>query len=356
MQSELKKILLVYHRFPPIAEDLKNAFLRLGCNIEIFYTTDYEHWFYRRVIRTVNRLARSFRLVKKGTDLFESNPLNLRNFVGSNFQKVFSEYRPDALFVIHGLPFGESFISNITVPKIGWHLEPRDDLPYLAKNADAFDIYNSYSQKDVDVLVGAGFDSRYLSHAIDPENFYSRPDVPKNFDVTFVGNWSAWRDETVKAALEVTSNVALYGSYWLKKSSIPKKMLQQVFKGKEITGADLNNLYNSSKIVLNASRFPGSAGLNMRFFEVLAAGSILLTDSAPELTKHFIPDTHLVLYQDCSELKIQLSHLLNDPNKQDRIRISGQSLVCEQYQYDSMAHQLLNQLHEILNAKKTTAS
>lgn len=355
MQSELKKILLVYHRFPPIAEDLKNAFVRLGFNVEIFYTTDYEHWFYQRVIRNVNRLARSIRLVKKGTDLFKSHPLNLRNYVGSNFQKFYSEYLPDALFILHGLPFGESYISSITVPKIGWHLEPRDDLPYLAGNAEAFDIYNSYSQKDVDSLVGAGFDSRYLSHAVDPEKFHSKSDVLKKFDVTFVGNWSSWRDEAVMTALEVTSNIALYGGYWIKKSAIPKKTLQQIFKGKEIIGTDLNNLYNASRIVLNASRFPGSAGLNMRFFEVLSAGSLLLTDSAPELSKHFIPDTHLVLYRDCRELKIQLSNLLRDPDKQDRIRYAGQALVSDQYQYDSKAKHLINQFNEILKTKNAIA-
>jgi spore maturation protein CgeB len=207
----------------------------------------------------------------------------------------------------------------------------------------------------VDSLVGAGFDSRYLSHAVDPENFYSKPDFLKKFDVTFVGNWSAWRDEAVLAALEITSNIALYGEYWMKKSSIPKEVLQQIFKGKKIIGTDLNNLYNASRIVLNASRFPGSDGLNMRFFEVLAAGSVLLTDSAPELKKHFIPDVHLVLYQDCGDLKIQLSNLLSDPDKQDRIRYSGQALVYDQHQYDSMANHLLNQFHEILKSKNTIA-
>lgn len=353
MQSRLNKILIVYHRFPPIAEDLKKAFVRLGLNVEIFYTTDYVHWFYRKVIRTVNRLARVFRLVKKGTDLFESHPLNLRNYVGRNFLKVYSNYQPDALFVIHGLPFGESDISKITVPKIGWHLEPRDDLPYLAKNAVPFDIYNSYSQNDVDLLVGAGFDSRYLNHAVDTENFFSKPGVKWKFDVTFVGNWSAWRDEAVKTALKVTTNIALYGAYWQKKSSIPNNLLHKIFKGKEIIGSDLNNLYNSSRIVLNASRFPGSAGLNMRFFEVLAAGSVLLTDSAPELNKHFIPDIHLVLYQDCRELKMQLSDLLSNPEKQDHIRFAGQALVCEQYLYDSMANHLLNQFQEILKARNS---
>lgn len=346
------KILIVYHRFPPIAEDLKKAFLSLGLDVEIFYTTDYEHWFYRRVIRKINRHARNLRLIPKGGDVFKKHPLNLANYVSSNLEKAISRYQPDALLVIHGLPFGNAYLSKLAIPKIGWHLEPRDDLPYLTDNASVFDIYNSFSQKDVDLLTRAGFDSRYLNHAVDPDNFYSEPGTPKIFDLAFVGNWSSWRDEALKAALEVTTNIALYGGYWKKKSSIPKKMLQKIYKGKEIIGSDLNHLFNSSKIVLNASRIPGSPGLNMRFFEVLASGGVLLTDTVPELEKHFVPNIHLVVYRDSGELKQRLGELLNDPQKQDSLRYAGQRQVLEQNQYKIMAKHLLSQFQEVLATRQ----
>lgn len=325
----------------------------MGVNAEIFYTTDYEHWFYRRVIRKVNRHARNLRLIPKGGDLFKTHPLNLVNFVGSNFEKVVAEYQPDAVLVIHGLPFGNPYLSKLHIPKIAWHLEPRHDLPYLTENARHFDIYNSFSQSDVDLLTRAGFDSRYLCHAVDPEQFYSEIGTPKIFDLAFVGNWSAWRDEALKAALQITTNVALYGGYWNKRSSIPKKMLQQIYKGKEIVGGDLNHLFNSSRIVLNASRIPGTSGLNMRFFEVPASGCLLLTDSVPELEKHFVPNSHLVVYHDTDELKQRLGELLNAPDQQDSIRLSGQRLVIGKHQYQLMAAHLLNQFQEILEKRES---
>ena len=348
----LNKILIAYHRFPPIAEDLKKAFQSLGVEAEIFYTTDYEHWFYHRVIRKINRRARNLRLIPKGGDLFKTHPLNLVNYVSSSFERALARYRPDAVLVIHGLPFGESYISKLPLPKIGWHLEPRDDLPYLVENAKPYDIYNSFSQKDVDLLAGAGYDCRYLSHAVDPEKFHSEAGTPRAFDLTFVGNWSAWRDEAVQAALQVTTSVALYGGYWEKKSSIPTKLLKQIYKGKEIIGADLNHLFNSSRIVLNASRIPGSHGLNMRFFEVLSAGSLLLTDTVPELEKHFVPDTHLVVYRNTGELKQRLRELLNAPEKQDSIRFAGQRLVNGQHQYRQMAQHFLDQFREVEESRK----
>jgi spore maturation protein CgeB len=106
--------------------------------------------------------------------------------------------------------------------------------------------------------------------------------------------------------------------------------------------------------VLNTSRIPESNGLNMRFFEVLASGSVLLTDFVPELEKHFIPNTHLVAYQNISELKERLGELLNDQNKRALISKNGQQLVLEHHQYDSMTKHLLNQFQEILVRKTST--
>ncbi|HEY5994985.1 MAG TPA: glycosyltransferase [Gallionellaceae bacterium] len=349
------KVLIAYHRFPPIAEDLKKAFVSLGVEAEIFYTTDYEHWFYRRIIRKVNRHARNLRLIKKGGDLFKRHPLNLVNYVGSNFEQALARYQPDAVLVIHGLPFGESFISGLSLPKIGWHLEPRDDLPYLIENAKPYDIYNSYSQKDVDQLIGAGYDCRYLTHAVDPEKFHTEAGTDRIYDLAFVGNWSPWRDEVVKAALEVTDKVAVYGGYWLKKSAIPRSVLKPAYKGKEIIGAELNRLFNQSRIVLNASRTPKSYGLNMRFFEVPAAGSLMLTDEVPELEKHFVPQKHLVVYKDAAELKQRLRELLNNPASLDAIRLAGQSLVVQQHNYRRMVEYFLGQFREIAAKKSASA-
>jgi spore maturation protein CgeB len=96
--------------------------------------------------------------------------------------------------------------------------------------------------------------------------------------------------------------------------------------------------------------------LNMRFFEVPAAGSLLLTDTVPELEKHFIPDTHLVVYRDTDELKRRLRELLNDPSQMDQIRLAGQRLVLEQHQYQSMAKHLLAQFQEILAKRQAAAA
>jgi spore maturation protein CgeB len=345
-----KKLLIVYNRFPPIAEDLKKCFLSYGLQVEIFYSTEHTTWFYRKIIRFINRWARNFRLVSKGTDLFKRSRFNFLNFITLSFKKIYDDFQPDLLLIIHGIPFGQSILKDIDVPKIGWWVEPSDHLPELLKNSYAFDIYNSFSQKSVDLLLPTGIDARYLAHAVNPTNFF-KTNQEKIYDVVFVGNWSPWRDDVLEAACQVTDQIALYGPQWLKKSKLSKNLLKKIYRGPEVLGDNLNHLFNQTHIVLNASRIEGSYGLNMRFFEVTGAGSLLLTDPVSEIDKHFKDALDLVVYQDLEDLKIKLTQLLKAPDMVSKISMNGQHVVLNQHTYQHLAHQFLLQFEEIMIKK-----
>jgi glycosyltransferase involved in cell wall biosynthesis len=343
-----KKILISYDKFPPIAFDLQEAFEKLGIEAKLFLVSDYEHWFYRKVIRKVNKLARNLRLVKKGHDLFLGHPSNRLNYLSSSFQKTYERFQPDLVFFIHGQPYANHILTNINVPKIAWWVEPCDDLNELRINAEPFDIYNSFNQKAIDLLNEEGFPTGYLRHSVNPRSFYPITDANQNYDVAFVGNWSPWREEVLKTVLSVTKNVALYGPHWKKKSAIPAADFDKVYKGKQVLGAELNQLFNSAKVVLNASRTYGSSGLNMRFFEVPASGTCFLTDLAPELERHFIPEQHLSVFTDLEDLALKVNQLLENNELRDEIRKRGHSLVLQNYTYHRMVKHLLDQYESIL--------
>jgi glycosyltransferase involved in cell wall biosynthesis len=343
-----EKILIAYEPFPPIAFDLQEALGELGIETKLFVAPDYEHWFYKKIIRRVNKLARNLRLIKKDHDLFLNHPLNRLNYLSTHFQKTYDEFQPDFVSFIHGRFYANHVLANIDVPKIAWWIEPNDDINELRIKAEPFDIYNSFSQRAVDLLNEEDFLTGYLCHAVNPRSFYPRSNGKHKYDVAFVGNWSPWREEVLKTVLRVTKNVALYGPYWKKKSTIPSVDFDKIYKGKQICGAELNQLFNSAKIVLNASRIYGSSGLNMRFFEVPASGACFLTDLAPELERHFIPEQHLSVFTDLKELAVKVNQLLENNELRDEIRKSGYSLVLQNYTYEHLAKQLLKQYESIL--------
>ncbi len=346
------KILIAYDHFPPIAEDLKEAFVRLGIEVQILHASDHEHWFYKKIIRRTNKLARNLRLVKKDIDLFAHHPFNRLNYLTQKLKDCCALYSPEMIFFIHGQPYGNQVLDGLSVPKLGWWMEPNDDIRELRVNAAPFDMYYSFSQKSLDLLKPEGFAVDYLCHSVSPKRFYPVSDLPKKYDLCFVGNWSPWREKVIRAALGVTKNIALYGPHWRKKSQLISADLDAIHLGDHVTGVNLNALFNSSKVVLNASRIPGSHGLNMRFFEVLASEACFLTDAPPELSRHFESERHLMVFDGLVSLQNKLSLLLSDGDLRGNLAITGYQHVLQHYTYDHMAKKLLGQYRQIISVNR----
>jgi glycosyltransferase involved in cell wall biosynthesis len=344
-----KKILIAYVQFPPIAFELKEAFEKQGIEVRLFLASDIPvSYFHTLFCKRFTRWAWSLRLLEKGKVLFPNHPKRWENEAAEALYQSYEEFDPDMLLFIHDPSYGgygSRVLKKILVPKIGWYVEPFADLVRLKESSRFFDLYNSFHIKALDQLSNEGVRTGYLCHAVNPKHFYPLPDAQPAFDLCFVGNYSPWRDEVVKAALGITKNIALYGPGWLKKgrSKIGRQELIAIHKGEKIFGEELNHLFNTSKVVLSASRIRNSSGLNMRFFEVLAAGACFLTDAPPELERHFIRDKHLVTFDTLEDLPIKLKKLLDDSVMMGNIGKAGHEQVMAHHTYEHLAQEFLSQ-------------
>lgn len=75
MMKTISRILIAHPRFPPLADDYADAFGKAGVQAKTFIIEDHVHWAYRYVFRRINKLARTLRLVPRGTDLFRKHRL-----------------------------------------------------------------------------------------------------------------------------------------------------------------------------------------------------------------------------------------------------------------------------------------
>ena len=85
----------------------------------------------------------------------------------------------------------------------------------------------------------------------------------------------------------------------------------------------------------------------MRFFEVLATASVLLTDEVAEIDRHFEPDVDLVVYTDTAQLQQKLQLLLASPELRQRISAAGYQKVMDHHTYGAMAAQLMAQFESL---------
>ena len=123
----------------------------------------------------------------------------------------------------------------------------------------------------------------WLPFACDPD-VHSKHDLPKAYDVVFIGN----------------VDPRVYPDRVRLLDALSKKIKISVFTG--VYGKESAPIYSQAKIVLNICSF---GEVNLRIFEALSCGSMLLTNRlGPETGLHelFEDGKHLVLYDRVDDL------------------------------------------------------
>jgi hypothetical protein len=166
-----------------------------------------------------------------------------------------------------------------------------------------------------------------LPHAVRPE-FFEGPELPREFEIGWVGQTSG---EFYNARAEWLPKLArgFHSNDWSRPYTIE----------------EVANVYRRSRIVANIGRddFPQDA--NLRVFEVLASGALLLTSLPTELTPlGFKEGVHFVGYRDPTELGILIRKYLDDEPSRARIGEAGRAMVLAEHTYDRRADQLLARL------------
>ncbi|ODS33882.1 MAG: hypothetical protein SCARUB_00953 [Candidatus Scalindua rubra] len=102
-------------------------------------------------------------------------------------------------------------------------------------------------------------------------------------------------------------------------------------------------VFSRSKIVFNKSV---QGGLAMRVFEVLASGSMLLTDEArgSGLTELFQERKHIVIYRDEKELLELADYYIRNDGEREYIAIEGMEKVLKEHTYDHRAEEMIRTL------------
>jgi hypothetical protein len=104
--------------------------------------------------------------------------------------------------------------------------------------------------------------------------------------------------------------------------------------------SETSTMYSSAKIIFNCS---ATGDLNMRVFEALSCGRLLLTDSiANGLEELFQNRRHLVVFHDEKELLKLIDYYLSKDDERERIALCGSNLVTSQHTYDHRMKKVMN--------------
>jgi len=331
IQRRLKSVMIVSQGYPPFGRYLAEAFSARGVKASVL-CTDLNTWFDKWVIHTVNKQLHNLKLLPKQKSLLVNHRWAHRNYLDSKFRSQFKKEQPDMVFAIRGATYCEQSIKESGSFSFGWWVEPGNRAHEVFAELKNFEWYYSMNTEGLDRFRGQGFEAcSYMPHMFSATEFFPMAEVEKTIDLVFVGKWTPRRQVYLDAALEVTNSVVLYGEGWLSRNWTNLKYWK-AWKGCLVKGAKLNRLYNRAKVVLNITQWGSDAsqptsGMNMRFFEVPATESLLMSDHVEEAESIFQEGQDYLCFGETQDLKNKLQQILQDSEKRMQIARNGYMAV-----------------------------
>lgn len=154
---------------------------------------------------------------------------------------------------------------------------------------------------------------------------------PKTNDVAMVGRMDGkrytYRRACIRAVERIDVQINDYGKYY--------------------DYSEMSSLYKRSKIGVNISRDDHLSDANLRCFEVMAGGALLLTPSPTELTELGLKEkTHFVTFQSEDDLCSKVEYYLRHEKKRREIGARARRAVLAQFSYERWAERLTKRIDE----------
>lgn len=187
-----------------------------------------------------------------------------------------------------------------------------------------------YANTDIVLLAQKFFAPHYEQFKTEWVPLAADPTVHKNYD-----------DEEIKYQIGLIGN----GTYPERRKLLNKLATKyKVLTGEAKPGEEYSRKLNSCEIVFNRSM---NADVNMRVFEALSCGRLLITDIIPTQDELFEEGVHYVGYKNGTELMEKVDYYLKNPEKASKIALEGQKHVHLNHNYDIRLCQIIKILDSI---------
>ena len=167
-----------------------------------------------------------------------------------------------------------------------------------------------------------GFNNVLLSQWACNHFLYRNLNLPRIYDVSFVGRCYGERQNFIDILKKRGINIATFGQGWENDSRISQ--------------ADMIKIYNQSKISLNISFASKSNKIQIkgRDFEASGCGSLLITKDAEEIAKYFTPGEEIITYKDANDAAEKIKYYLKNEDERERIAQKGYERVMREHTYE----------------------
>lgn len=233
-------------------------------------------------------------------------------------------YHPDILFYFHFV----DWIEHDVWKEISDELPTKtiimlaDDHWRYEKTRPVWKLFNlivTTDPKGYEKRRKESFNNVFLTQWACNHFLYKNLNLPRIYDVSFVGRCYGERQSFIDAIKRHGINVITFGPGW--------------GNGGRVSQADLIKIYNQSKISLNIS-FASSGDkiqIKGRDFEATGCGSLLLTRDTKEIAEYFVPGEEIVTYRDVNDASEKIRYYLKNEDERERIAKKGYEKVVREH-------------------------
>ncbi|MDR3392978.1 MAG: glycosyltransferase [Sulfuriferula sp.] len=265
----------------------------------------------------------------------------------------------DYLFFYHDWIFGDfpdAFFEKVRLAGVKTVAFHPDDEPehWYARNATYdhhFDVVASHSSAGVARRRQQGWGDRvmYLPWGYNPATCYAMPDMPKRYDVVFIGKHKvndtqgkvhvedgAQREQILVRLAEACEQrgwtFRVFGYGWDRHPQLAR------FAGGIPTQEEMVRILNETRVVFNpawsSDGNPDAVQTKLRHFEVPGCGAFQLTNANPELAELFKPDEEVVFYDNDEDLLQKVEKFVSDDHARNAIAAAGHARALREHTLD----------------------
>lgn len=239
-------------------------------------------------------------------------------------------------------------IKSLGIPTVNWYCNASYQFHLVQEIAPAYDfclVPERYRMPDYRQI---GANPIYCQEAANPK-VYRPSDVPRDFDVTFVGQCYGNRPEYMAALCRAGLDARAWGPHWQRKARLKwsRRLRNQVRKwtgrqdkylampakhcGPPLSDQELIDMYSRSQISLGfttvaqrpADGTPAVQQVRLRDFEATMSGAFYMVEAFDELADFFEPDREIVFFDSEAELIEKAKYYLAHPRQAQAIREAG---------------------------------
>jgi spore maturation protein CgeB len=242
---------------------------------------------------------------------------------------VVGSYVPEGIRVgdlVHRTARGVTAFYDIDTPVTLAKLEA-DGTEYITRGQiPRYDLYLSFTGGPILSRLERHFGAkraRPLYCSVDPEAYFPEPSTEPDYDLGYLGTYSADRQNTLDALLLQPASSWPQGRFVVAGPQYPGSLRwpANVHRVQHLSPAEHRRFYNRLRYTLNVTRkdmIDAGYSPSVRLFEAAACGTPIISDAWPGIDRFFSPGAEILLARRSQDT---LSYLMNIPES-DRLAIA----------------------------------